>query len=314
MSTIAVVGCGYWGRNLVRNFAEIGVLGGIIDPSADTAKSLADQYNVNAMSFSEALANDAITGIAIAAPAELHAELSIAASNAGKHVYVEKPIALNMVDGEAMKKAAELANRTLMVGHLLRYHPAFETLLWMVQSGKLGRVIHAYSHRLSLGKFRTNEDALWSFAPHDVSMLLALFGREPLKVSASGGGYITDKINDISRLEMDFGDGSTAHIFASWLHPFKEHRLVVIGTEAMAVFEDSAPAANKLRLYSHSVKMTAAGPEPIKAEPVSIDYPSHEPLRAECEHFIECVRGTISTPRTDADEGLRVLRVLSSGK
>ncbi len=311
MSTknIAVVGCGYWGKNLIRNFAEIGALHAVVDADPAAAKREADKYGAAALSLEAALADPQIAGIAVAAPAELHADIALKAFAAGKHVFVEKPIALSIADAEKMKAAAEKAGRSLMVGHLLQYHPAFETLLGLVRKGELGKLRYAYSNRLSLGKFRVEENALWSFAPHDVSMLLALFGEEPVSVKGAGGAYVTPGVEDEYRLDMTFADGRRAHVFASWLHPFKEHRLVVVGKKAMAVFEDSLAGADKLRLYRHNVETSGRTPEPKKAEAEPIPYPSSEPLKNECEHFLACCAGK-NPPRTDANEAIAVLRVL----
>ncbi len=308
---VAVVGCGYWGRNLVRNFAELGALGAVVDPDPATAAREAQKYGVSAVTFEDVLLRPEIGGLAIAAPAELHADLALRAFAAGKHVYVEKPMALTVVDGERMAKAADAAKRVLMVGHLLQYHPAFVTLLKLVRDGGLGAIRSAYSHRLSLGKTRIEENVLWSFAPHDVSMLLALFGEEPESVSGGGGAFLTPGIEDEYRLDMTFPGGGRGHIFASWLHPFKEHRLVVIGETGMAVFEDSATGADKLCLYRHRIDMTKSPPEPTKMEAEALPYPADEPLRTECAHFLDCM-ATGATPRTDAREGLRVLKVLTA--
>lgn len=306
---IAQIGCGYWGKNLARNFAEIGALRAVVDPDPATAKREAEKHGVAALTLEAALADPAIIGISIAAPAEMHADLALKAFGAGKHVFVEKPIALSISEAEKMKGAAEKAGRSLMVGHLLQYHPAFETLLGLVRKGELGKLRYAYSNRLSLGRFRVEENALWSFAPHDVSMLLALFGEEPISVKGSGGAFVTPGVEDEYRLDMTFSDGRRAHVFASWLHPFKEHRLVVVGEKAMAVFEDSLVGPDKLRLYRHSVETSGRAPEPRKAEAEPIPYPSSEPLKNECEHFLACCAGK-KPPRTDANEAIAVLRVL----
>jgi predicted dehydrogenase len=306
---IAQLGCGYWGKNLARNFAELGALAAVIDVDPATAKREAEKYNARAISLEEALADSSIVGISVAVPAEAHADVALKAFTAGKHVFVEKPIALSIADAEKMKAAAEKAGRSLMVGHLLQYHPAFETLLGLVRKGELGKLRYAYSNRLSLGKFRVEENALWSFAPHDVSMLLALFGEEPISVKGAGGAFVTPGVEDEYRLDMTFGDGRRAHVFASWLHPFKEHRLVVVGEKAMAVFEDSRAGPEKLRLYRHKVATSGRTPEPEKADAEPIPYPSSEPLRNECEHFLACCAGN-NPPRTDANEAIAVLRVL----
>lgn len=308
---VAQVGCGYWGKNLARNFFELGALRAIVDPDPATARREAGRLGVSTLTLEAALADPLISGLAIAAPAEQHAELALRAFAAGKHVFVEKPIALSIADAEAMHDAAEKAGRCLMIGHLLRYHPAFEALLDLVHNGELGRLRYAYSNRLSLGKFRTEENALWSFAPHDVSMLLALFGSDPVSVMGGGGAFVTAGVEDEYRLDMTFSGGGRAHVFVSWLHPFKEHRLVVVGDQAMAVFEDSQSGADKLRLYRHKVELGGRAPEPTKAEAERIPFAATEPLKNECEHFLACCAGQIR-PRTDAAEAIAVLKVLKA--
>lgn len=306
---VAQIGCGHWGRNLARNFAELGALAAVCDPNPEAAAREGQKNNAPVRTVEQVLADSAIVGVSIAAPAELHAELTLQAFAAGKHVFVEKPIALSLEDARKMQAASEKANRTLMIGHLLQYHPAFETLLGLVRGGELGEIRYAYSNRLSLGKFRTEENALWSLAPHDVSMLLALFNDDPVSVTGRGGVYVTPGVEDEYRLDMTFADGRRAHVFASWLHPFKEHRLVVVGEKAMAVFEDSLTGPDKLRLYRHTIETSGRTPEPKKADAVPIPCPASEPLRNECEHFLACCAGK-RTPRTDAKEAIAVLRVL----
>ena len=306
----AMVGCGYWGRNLARNFAELGALAAICDPDPETAAREAGKYNVPALSFEEALADPEIAAVAIAAPAELHADLALKAFDASKHVYVEKPLALTRNDAEAMIAAADKAGKLLMVGHLLQYHTAFEALLKAVRADEIGALRYVYSHRLSLGKFRQAENALWSFAPHDVSMIQALFGASPVSVTGNGAGWVSDGVEDACRVDMTFDGGGRAHIFASWLHPFKEHRLVVVGETGMMVFEDSAPEPeNKLRLYRHEIVTGDGDPQGRKADPAPYPYEAAEPLKRECAHFLQCVASG-ARPRTDGKEGLAVLDTL----
>jgi predicted dehydrogenase len=310
MAKVAVVGCGYWGKNLVRNFAELGGLAAVVDGRPDVASAMGAQFNVPAQSFEEVLANPQVDGVVIATPAETHADLAIKAFEAGKHVYVEKPIAMSLAEGRAMQAAAQKAGKRLMVGHLLRYHPAFEALLETVNSGALGALRYAYSNRLSLGKFRVEENVLWSFAPHDVSMLLALFGEKPTSVSIGGGAFVTPGIEDESRVDIGFASGARAHVFTSWLHPFKEQKLVVVGEKAMAVFEDSAAGPDKLRLYAHSINTSGHEPVPVKADAQPIPYGTGEPLKQECQHFLDCI-DTDQEPRTGAEEALAVLAVMT---
>jgi UDP-2-acetamido-3-amino-2,3-dideoxy-glucuronate N-acetyltransferase len=310
ISQVAVFGCGHWGKNLARNFAQLGALAAVVDPNPETARTHADMHGVAAMTADEALASD-VEGVVIAAPAELHAPLALKAFGAGKHVYVEKPLALSVEDGETMRDAANEAGKILMVGHLLQYHPVFAHLRDMVRAGGLGKLRYAYSNRLSTGKFRIEEDAFWSLAPHDVSMLLALFDEAPTEVRLSGQDFITPGIADEARLDMAFASGGRAHVFASWLHPFKEQRLVVVGETGMAVFDDVKPWAEKLALYRHVIDTSGTVPVPQKADVEFISVPEGEPLKSECQHFLDAIKNQ-TTPFTDAEEALRVLRVLDA--
>lgn len=310
---VAVIGCGYWGKNLARIFSELGALKSIVDPDPITAKLHAGNYNVSAMELSEVLADDDISGVIIAAPAGLHKELSLKAIAAGKHVYVEKPLALSVNDGEIISDAAKSAGVTLMVGHLLQYHPVFVKLREMVINGDFGSLRYAYSHRLSIGKFRLEEDAFWSLAPHDVSMILALFNEEPSEVRGGGLDFITKGIADEARIDMVFPSGGRAHIFVSWLHPFKEQKLVIVGERSMAVFDDTKPWNEKLAIYNHNINKDGKVPEPVKSEVKYIEVQQGEPLKSECQHFLDCIASD-GTPVTDGNEALRVLKVLETPK
>ena len=307
---VAVFGCGHWGKNLARNFAELGALAAVVDPNPETAKKHAEAHGVAAMTSAEALASD-VDGVVIAAPAELHARLALEAFEAGKHVYVEKPIALSEEDALAMIAAGEKAGKKLMVGHLLQYHPVFVSLREKVRAGELGKLRYAYSHRLSTGKFRVEEDAFWSLAPHDVSMLLALFDEAPSDVRQSGLDFITSGIADETRLDMVFPSGGRAHVFASWLHPFKEQRLVVVGEDAMAVFDDVKPWDEKLAIFRHVIDTSGPVPVPQKADAEYVEVPNGEPLKSECQHFLDSIANN-TVPFTDGAEALRVLRVMAA--
>ena len=307
---IAVVGCGYWGKNLIKAFAGLGALAAVSDMNPATAESFAAQYHCAAKSWDEVLADPSIAGVALATPATLHAEMASAALKAGKHVFVEKPLALTVADAESVIALARQQNRVLMVGHILNYHPAFMKLKQMVEEGALGRVRHVASNRLSLGKVRHEEDVLWSFAPHDLSMILSLVGGEPSHVAVSKSTILQKEIADIGHIDLAFPDGVTAHVHASWFSPFKEHKLTVIGDKAMAVFEDSLPYPDKLRLYPHVVDATKTPPSVEKKDFITVDVTESEPLRNECAHFIDCMI-TGKQPITDGAEGLRVLRILA---
>ncbi|MCK9549667.1 Gfo/Idh/MocA family oxidoreductase [Aquamicrobium sp.] len=310
MTSIAHVGHGYWGRNLARNFHELGHLAVVVDPDPKAAEAAAASYGVRAATFEEVLSDPGVEGISIASPAGLHYRQAKAALEAGKHVYVEKPLALDVAEAAELCALAEARGLTLMVGHLLQYHPVYLKLRAMVEAGELGRLLHVYSNRLSLGKFRTEENVLWSFAPHDISMILGLVGQEPVTVSAQGNVAFTPGVADLVSVQMRFPGGAAAHVLASWMHPFKEQRLVVIGDKGMAVFEDSQPDwDDKLIVYRHVVDVTGPVPVPAKADGERVAVERQEPLKQECRHFIQSIEAK-TPPRTDGREGLAVLRVL----
>ncbi len=306
---VVVCGCGHWGKNLVRNFAELDVLAGVCDPDENTAAKFSKEFSVPALTWDQVLKSEKVDAVAIAAPAELHETLGVAALKAGKHVYVEKPLALTRDDGEKLISTAAETGLQLMVGHLLQYHPAFLKLKEMVGAGDLGRLQYVYSNRLSLGKIRREENVLWSFAPHDISMILALVGEEPSDVTSTFSPILHNEIADTVQVQLGFPSGVRGHIFASWLHPFKEQKLVVIGDKGMAVFDDRAPWPEKLTLYRHQIEWGGSVPTPNAADAEPIPLPESEPLKLECQHFIDSVaNGT--QPRTDGKEALRVLNVL----
>jgi predicted dehydrogenase/acetyltransferase-like isoleucine patch superfamily enzyme len=307
---VAVIGAGYWGRNLVRNFATLGCLAAVADASPATAAAQAAEHGVPVRSLEEILADDAIDAVAIAVPAAQHHEVAAAALDGGKHVFVEKPLSLVVEDAEDLCKRAEASEATLMVGHLLHYHPAFLEMQRMADEGVLGRVQYLYSNRLNLGRIRREEDILWSFAPHDISMILALVRAEPDVVWAVGARYLHQSIADVTTTHLAFPGGERAHVFVSWLHPFKEQKLVVVGDRGMAVFDDGQPWEHKLTIYRHQIAWHEGLPDPVRADAEPIPLETAEPLRVECEHFLECIR-TGAKPRTDGWEGLRVLKVLA---
>jgi len=310
---VAVLGCGYWGRNLVRVFDQIGALAAVSDPDPNTAEQVSTAHGVIARSVDELLADDSIDSVAIAAPAAKHAQLARFCIAAGKHVFVEKPLALDVAEAEEVCAAAEDAERVLMVGHLLQYHPAFLRLKELVREGALGHLEYVYSNRLNLGRFRREENILWSFAPHDLSMILSLFGSEPNHVHAVGGWPMHRDIADVTTTHLGFPGGERAHVFVSWLHPFKEQKLVAVGEGGMAVFDDRLPWESKLVLYPHQVDWREGLPEPVAADAQAVPVKEAEPLEQECRHFLDSIT-TGATPRTDGREGLRVLRVLAAAE
>lgn len=308
-----MVGCGYWGRNLVRSFAELGALAAVVDTDPDNAAALAAKHSVQARDLDDVLSDDSIHAMVVAVPAVEHGALGLRCLEAGKHLFVEKPLALDVPMAQALVAKAAEVDRHLMVGHLLRYHPAFLAVSEMVQNGSLGELRYLYSNRLNLGKIRREENILWSFAPHDLSMLLALVGEEPSEVSAVGSTFLSKDVPDVTTTHLEFPGGQRAHVFVSWLHPFKEQRLVVVGSKAMVVFDDLQPWESKLTLFEHRVDWDGSIPIPIKAEATPVPLEQAEPLRLECEHFLDCI-ATGETPRTDGHEGVRVLTVLAAAQ
>lgn len=310
---IALIGCGYWGRNLARVLAEKGVLGAIIDPAPEAA-DLARHYSTLHLASPElALAREDFTACVIATPAETHYQLARDALWAGKDVFVEKPIALETGDAEELASLAAARKRILMVGHLLQYHPAFLKLKEMADAGELGRLRYVYSNRLNMGKLRREENVLWSFAPHDLSMILALAGEMPESLWATGQAFLHKRIADTTMTHLEFRSGLSGHIYVSWLHPVKEQKLVVVGDKGMLLFDDGQPWRNKLVHYRHAVEWKDGMPVASKDGGAPVTLEEVEPLGAEIDHFLACIT-TRSQPRTDAEEAMRVLRVLNAAQ
>lgn len=310
---IAVIGLGQWGANLVRNVAALGALAGLYDAAPATRAKFASTHP-NARNFAApaaVFADPAIEAVMIASPAATHGALVAAALAANKHVFVEKPLCLDVAEAKALAAEAARRGRVLMVGHLLHYHPAFTALQAAVRAGSLGKLRYIYSHRLSLGRIRREENALWSFAPHDISMILALIGALPVRVSAEGAYFLSQGVADTTLSHLTFPAGEQAHIFVSWLHPYKDQRLVVVGDKAMAVFDDVASGSGKLLMYRHRAGWSGDIPVVAKAEAEPIAFDAAEPLQRECEAFLAAVGGGPAPP-SDAEEGIRVLTVLDA--
>lgn len=310
---VGLIGIGYWGKNLLRNFETLGAVAGFFDVSVENRAHYAALYSdVRDFESLDAMLADAhIVAVAIATPAATHGELVERALLAGKHVFVEKPLCLDVAEAEKLKHLADENELVLMVGHLLLYHPAFRALFEILKDGQLGKLRYVYSNRLSLGKIRREENALWSFAPHDISMILQLIGKMPRRVMASGAHYLTGGVADTTLSHLAFDDNLQAHIYVSWLHPVKEQRLVVVGDKAMIVFDDTKESAEKLLLYRHEVGWKGDIPIVSKAAAEPITFAESEPLRNECQAFLDAIDGK-SGPPSDAAEGIRVLRVLDA--
>jgi UDP-2-acetamido-3-amino-2,3-dideoxy-glucuronate N-acetyltransferase len=312
MSRVAVVGCGYWGKNLIRNFYDLGALTHICDSDKSRLEEVQRRYPGLRIerSYDQILSSADIDAIVISTPAEQHARMCEAGLLSGKDVFVEKPLALRYVDGEKLVSLAERRHRILMVGHLVEYHPAILKLKRIVDEGGLGEIRYIYSNRLNLGRVRTEENILWSFAAHDIGVLLRLVGDLPLEVRATGGAYLQSSVVDVAVTNLRFGNGVRAHIFVSWLHPDKEHRLVVIGSKKTAVFNDTAER-DKLLLYDRGIDWVGGEPVARRGAGVTVGLDSVEPLRAECLHFLNSLESR-QRPMTDGHHGLRVLKVLEA--
>ncbi len=314
---VGVVGLGYWGPNLARNFAAIPgcELTWLCD--ADESKHAELERSFPAArataKLADLLGDERLDAVVLATPVPTHAELATAVAEAGKHCFVEKPLATTAADAERAVAAAAQAGTTLMVGHLLEYHPAVTRLKTLVDSGELGRLFYIYGNRLNLGKLRADENALWSLGAHDVSVALHLVGEEPYECVAQGASYVRDGVQDVVFCYLRFPSGVVAHLHLSWLDPHKERRITVVGAGRMATFDDML-IEGKLTIYDKGFdEDTRSWGEYItrSGDTFSPRIPNLEPLRIECEHFVECVR-TGATPRSDGHSGLRVVRVLEA--
>jgi predicted dehydrogenase len=306
---VVVVGCGYWGQNLVRNFSELGALAAVCETrpeGRELARSIAPGVTLLS-TIDEAIANGA--PLVIATPAETHFALAKRALLGGRDAFVEKPLALTFDEGEELVRIAGERDRILMVGHVLEYHPAVKRLLELVRD-ELGEIYYVYSNRVSLGKVRREENILWSFAPHDVAAILRIVGAMPTEVAAAGGTYLQPGIADVTLTTMLFDGGVRAHIHVSWLHPYKEQRLVVIGSKKMASFDD---VAKRLEIFDRRVEIKAGDPVPIRGEGTRVPFDPAEPLRLECAAFLDAVASR-RPPLTDGATGLRVLEVLQAAQ
>ncbi|HOK80415.1 MAG TPA: Gfo/Idh/MocA family oxidoreductase [bacterium] len=308
---VAVVGGGYWGKNLIRVFHQLGGLSII----CDTNPALRETYESSfkgvkfASRVEEVLNDDSISGVVIATPAATHYEIGRKFLEAGKDLFIEKPLALTKADGEKLVNISEKNNCILMVGHILHYHPAVIKLKQLIKNNELGDLQYLYSNRLNIGRIRHEENILWSFAPHDISLMLSLAGEMPDSVNAFGRSYLPHPVEDVTLTFFSFPSGITGHVFVCWLNPFKEQKFVVIGSKKMAVFDDTS-RTDKLVLYHHKINWSGKEiPSIEKSDGVPIEIENYEPLLEETKHFLECMKRR-TKPITDGQEGLRVLSVL----
>jgi len=314
---VGVVGLGYWGPNLARNFHRLPEfdLTWLCDDSQVARDRWAPAFPEARMAgdLDELLGDAMVDAIAIATPVPTHAELAQRVLAAGKHCFVEKPLALSAAEAGAVVAAARDAGLVLMVGHLLEYHPGLERLKEIVDSGELGDIHYIYGNRLNLGKLRAEESALWSLGAHDVSVMLRLAGEEPSECNAMGESYMRDGVEDVVFCYLRFPSGLAAHLHLSWLDPHKERRFTVVGSRKMATFDDME-VERKLTVYDKGFDedFSSYGEYIARSgDSWSPRVPNDEPLRVECAHFAKCVLEG-STPRSDGESGLRVVRVLES--
>jgi predicted dehydrogenase len=314
---IGVAGLGYWGPNLARNFNALGdcELAWCCDAKAELRERWAPSFPGTRFtgSLDDLLGDPELDAIVLATPVPSHGELAEAVLRAGKHCFVEKPLAQSVADAERAVAAARETGRTLMVGHLLEYHPGVAKLKEIADAGDLGPIHYIYSNRLNLGKLRADENALWSLGAHDISVVLHLAGEEPYEIEARGESYMRPGIEDVVFGFLRFPSGLAAHLHLSWLDPHKERRFTIVGARRMATFDDM-DMERKITVYDKGFDEDSANWGEYIARSGDIwspRVPNSEPLRLECEHFVECVR-TGATPRSDGESGLRVVRVLEA--
>lgn len=324
---IAVIGCGYWGQNHVRVLNELGHLGAICDLDlsnkfigddfSNVKVRISDKYRHVAqyVDYKNVLCDRSIGAVVISTPAITHYEIAMSALGAGKHVLVEKPMAMNIVAADNMIALAENKKLILMVGHVLEYHPAVVALEEYIHDGWLGELRYMYSNRLNIGRIRREENVLWSFAPHDIAVMRTIAGSSPVFVEVSEAQYLNKGVADVTVMHLEFLFGVKGHIFVSWLHPVKEQKLVVIGSKGMAVFDDQSN--EKVKIYEHKIEWTepsdVANIKKANYKLLCGTFVGTEPLKNELEHFIRCCE-TGATPKTGGLEGREVLRILEMRK
>lgn len=321
---IGVVGTGDWGANLVRNFATLpgARLAALCDADPKRLAASASKYpEARAVPHVDELAAASdVQGVVVSASAPSHYSLARTLLEAGKDVFVEKPLTLEVAHAEELVRLARQRNAILMVGHLLLYHPAVRYLKGMVERGELGDLYYVYSQRVNLGKVRRDENALWSFAPHDLSVILHLLGDEPIDVVARGSAFLQSKVEDVVFVDMKFPGGKMAHVHVSWLDPHKLRKFTVVGSQKMVVFDDM-DASEKVRVYDKGVDRANQGQvvsygDALTVRSGDILIPKislQEPLKLECQHFVDCIRDR-KTPLTDGEDGLRVVKVLAAAQ
>lgn len=310
---VSVIGAGDWGKNLIRNFAFLEALDSVCDHNAEHGNRVASQHEVSNKCWDDILQNPGVSAVVIATQAHTHSQLAKEALDANKHVFVEKPMTLTYADAMELRDHAKLRNKVVMVGHLLQYHPGFLKIKQLVNDGELGKLRYIYSNRLHLGKIYPNQDVAWDLAPHDLSMILGLTSSEPIDIQYLNDKSSASEVANFSLIKMQFPEGIAAHTFVSWMHPIKEQKLVVVGSKAMAVFEDTQDWNRKISIYRHKIYEDGKDITVEKSEAEYIKISPEEPLKNECQHFLDCIANNV-TPLTDAEESCRILKILDRSK
>ncbi len=307
---VCVVGAGNWGKNHIRTLNELGVLGGIVDANNERLNQYSDQYpDVSVFTnLTDALSDNSFLGFTVATPAETHFNIGKIIIEAKKHILIEKPLTLNIDDAEQLVKQAEANNINLMVGHVLLFHPAINKIKELIDENKIGKLQYVYSNRLNLGQIRTEENVFWSLAPHDISIFQYFIEDFPIQIKASGSTFLQKGIHDSTLTILEYPNNINGHIFVSWLHPFKEHRLVVVGSEGMLSFEDSA-IDKPLKYYNKKFELNGKIPEKMDGEVEFIDYNHKMPLTEELRYFVDHLDGT-KPIKANGEHALEVMKIL----
>ena len=311
MIKIGLIGCGMWGRNLARNLAQLGVLACVADRNDGQAEEFASQFGTAALDVDALITSNEVDGVVIATTAPSHDDLAIAALASSKHVYIEKPLSLSLAGAEAIAAAAAAAGRQVMVGHLIRYHAAFIELERQLSAGAVGRVRHIQANRLAMGRIRNTESVLYDLCPHDLSLILALAGSQPTIISCAGASHMTSGIVDFLSCSLGFGNDVSAGLQASWLCPYKEHRLTVTGTAGALVFDDTKPWPEKLTLFPDQMRLNGEHFIIDRGSPINLPVVEAEPLKDQMCAFIDCCESGTSAP-THIGEALGVQKVLAA--
>ncbi len=307
---IAIVGCGNWGKNIARNASELGVLATVCDSNKKNAEAFSQQFSCPSSSFEQILQDETISGIVVVTNPASHEKLACEALKAGKHVYIEKPLTLSMESAKLIRQTAVKAKRQVMVGHLLQYHPAYIELKRQVNNGAIGELQHIHANRLAMGRIRKSESAIYDLCPHDLSIILGLVGHMPISISCESASHVTKNGGDIVFTSFKFPGNITAIMHDSWYSPYKEHRLVVTGTEGSLVFDDTKPSIQKLIFYKDKLMDGDDDVNIERSSPVFLPIEDAQPLRNEIIAFINVCR--TNTPAiTDVEEALKVQEILT---